>query len=51
MSSKIPVSFKDTEMEKELLEWIKEKSKILGTSNFIKQILYEKMLDDKASKK
>ena len=39
MSSKIPVSFKDTEMEKELLEWVKEKSKILGTSNFIKQIL------------
>ena len=39
MRSKIPVSFKDTEMEKELLEWVKEKSKILGTSNFRKQIL------------
>lgn len=51
MSSKIPLSFKDTETEKELLEWIKEKSKILGTSNFIKQILYEKMLNDKATKK
>lgn len=51
MSSKIPLSFKDSDMENELLNWIKEKSKIIGTSNFIKQILYEKMLDDKATKK
>ena len=48
---KIPLSFKNTEEEQELLNWIKEKSKILGQGNFIKDILYKEMLKDKAAKK
>ena len=51
MGEKIPLSFKDNEAEKELYDWIKKKSKIIGQSNFIKQILYEKMLEDKAKNK
>lgn len=51
MGDKINVSFKDSKEEKELLAWINEKSKIVGKSNYIKQILYEKMLDEKAAKK
>lgn len=51
MAVKIPLSFKDTEKEKELYSWIKERSEIIGQSNFIKQILYEKMLKDKAAEK
>ncbi|BFK81505.1 hypothetical protein I3900191A7_16500 [Clostridium baratii] len=51
MADKVSVSFKDTEKEKELSEWLKEKSEIIGMSAFIKQTLYEKMLEDKKSKK
>jgi hypothetical protein len=51
MGEKFPLSFKDTEKEKELLEWINTKSEIIGKSNFIKQILYEKMLQEKATEK
>lgn len=48
MGDKINLSFKDTQEERELLKWVEEKSKILGKSNFIKQVLYERMLKDKA---
>lgn len=48
MGEKINLSFKDTDEEKELIKWIEENAKILGKSNFIKQVLYEKMLKDKA---
>lgn len=51
MPDKIPISFKNTLEEQELLNWIKEKSKILGQGNFIKDILYKEMLKDKAAKK
>lgn len=51
MGVKIPLSFKDTDTEKELYEWLEQQSKILGRSNFIKQILYQEMLKDKATKK
>lgn len=46
MSDKINLSFKDTEEERKLLKWIEENAKILGKSNFIKQVLYERMLKD-----
>lgn len=49
MADKIGISFKDTEEEQELLQWLREKSKILGASSFIKQLLYEQMLRDKKS--
>lgn len=51
MGDKFPLSFKDTEKEKELLVWINNKSEILGRSNFIKQILYNEMLKDKAAER
>lgn len=52
MGEKIPLSFKDTQEEKNLLDWINTKSKIIGRSSFIKQVLYEKMLqEEKAAKK
>lgn len=51
MGEKINLSFKDTEKEKELYEWILEQSEIIGRSNYIKQILYEKMLECKTTKK
>jgi len=51
MAIKIPLSFKESDKEKELYDWIKLKSEIIGQSNFIKQILYEKMLEDKAIEK
>jgi hypothetical protein len=47
MAEKIGISFKETKDEMELLEWLKEKSKILGPSIYIKQLLYEKMLEEK----
>lgn len=47
MGEKISLSFKETEEEKELKKWIEQNAKILGKSNFIKQILYERMLKDK----
>ncbi|WP_297633517.1 hypothetical protein [uncultured Clostridium sp.] len=49
MSDKVSVSFKDSVVERELYEWVKEKSEIIGMSAFIKQSLYEKMLDEKKS--
>lgn len=52
MGDKIPLSFKDTEAEKKLLDWINYKSAIIGRSGFIKQVLYEKMLqEEKATEK
>ncbi|WP_194190352.1 hypothetical protein [Clostridium chrysemydis] len=48
MSAKINLSFKDTEEEKELLKWIETKSKIIGKSNYIKQVLYQEMLKEKS---
>jgi hypothetical protein len=44
---RITVTFKDNEKEQELYEFIKEESEILGVSAYIKQVLYEKMLEKK----
>lgn len=49
MADKIGISFKDSKEEQELLKWLREKSIILGPSSYIKQMLYEKMLDEKKS--
>lgn len=51
LNNKIPLTFKNTKEELDLYNWIKEKSKILGQGNFIKDILYKEMLSDKATKK
>lgn len=46
--AKILISFAENELEKELLKWLEEKSKVLGKSSYIKQILYEiKLKEDK----
>ena len=49
--NKFSLSFKNNDTEQNLKKWMLEKSKIIGTNNFIKQILYEKMLEDKATKR
>lgn len=51
MAVKIQLSFKESEKEKELYNWIKGQSEIIGQSNFIKQIIYERMIKDKATEK
>ena len=48
VKNKYSVSFKNNDKEQELKKWLEEKSDIIGPSNFIKQILLEKMLEDKA---
>lgn len=49
--NKFSVSFKNNDKEQLLKKWMLEKAEIIGPSNYIKQILYEKMLTDKATKK
>ena len=49
---KYSVSFKNNEKEQDLKKWFEKKSEIIGPGNFIKQVLYEKYLQeiDKADK-
>lgn len=48
---KIGLSFsKDKELEQDLYKWILEKGKILGVSSYIKQVMYEKYMEDKEGK-
>ena len=43
----VPVSFKTTDLEdKMLLDWLQNKFKIYGKSNYIKLILKEKMNEE-----
>lgn len=44
---KVPISFKNTPDEKKLLDFLESKSKIIGKSAYIKQLLYEQMLREK----
>lgn len=44
---RITITFKDNEKEQELYDFIKEESEILGVSSYVKQVLYEKMLEKK----
>jgi hypothetical protein len=46
MAEKFSVSFKDTDIERKLVEWIKKKSEIIGFASYVKQVLYEKMLEE-----
>ena len=43
MAKKIGISFKDNNLENEIYDFLKEKSKLLGESAYIKQLLLEKM--------
>jgi hypothetical protein len=41
------VTYRENEKEKELYEWIEEKSVVIGSANAIKQILYEEKIKEK----
>ena len=45
------VTFRDNEKEIELYKWVKEKGEIGGISSFVKNVLYEKMKQEKEYKK
>lgn len=48
---KIGLSFsKDKQIEQDLYKWIQEKGKILGVSSYIKQVMYEKYMEEKEGK-
>ena len=49
--SKITVSFRENQTEKELLEWIQKKSAVIGVANFIKQTLYDIKLEEEKGNK
>ena len=47
MSEKILLSFRNTETDQRLLEYLKIKGEVIGKSSYIKQLLYEDMLKNK----
>ena len=47
---KVSVSFKESEKDLELYNWITDKAEIIGYSNAIKQILYKVMQEEKDTK-
>lgn len=51
MAKKIGISFKDNDLENKLLEFLKNKSILIGESNYIKQLLLEKMQQEEGYKK
>lgn len=44
MGERINISFKDTDIDKEILKFLREESKLLGVSTYIKQLIYKEML-------
>lgn len=51
MAKKIGISFKDNELENRIYEFLREKSKLLGESAYVKQLILEKMQQEEATKK
>lgn len=52
MPDKILISFKsEDELEQKILSFLKEKSKLIGQSAYIKQLIYEEMLRENPNKK
>jgi hypothetical protein len=47
MSKRIPLSFKDNALENELWFFLKEQSKLIGARSYLKELLYEDMLNKK----
>lgn len=47
---KVNISFKENGEDKELLDFLEKKSKIIGKSAYIKQLLYEQMLKEQEGK-
>jgi hypothetical protein len=51
MSDKVIVSFKaEDKLEQEILTYFKEKSRLIGQSAYIKQLIYEEMLRENPKK-
>lgn len=50
MAKKVGISFKDNDLEQEIYNFLKEKSKLLGESAYIKQLLLEKMQKEATKK-
>lgn len=48
---RISISFPDTEICNELYDWIKEKGLVTNDSTFIRQKLYEKMVEEREQNK
>lgn len=44
---KISVSFKESEIDLKLYEWLTEKAKVIGYSNAVKEMLYKIMEQEK----
>ncbi|GEP65188.1 hypothetical protein CBE01nite_29560 [Clostridium beijerinckii] len=52
MAKKVGISFKDNnELEQKLYDFLKKKSILIGESNYIKQLLLEKMQSEEDCKK
>ena len=47
---KISVSFKSNDKEEELYQWLLSKDDFVSVSSLIKQMLFEKMQEEKRSK-
>lgn len=45
--NKFSVSFKNNEKEQELKKWILKNAGLISFNNYMKQLAYEKMLEDK----
>lgn len=50
MSTRINISFKDSELDQKLLEYLKAQSKLIGPSAYMKQLLYNNMLKNLSKK-
>ena len=48
--NKFSVSFKNNDNEQELKRWILKKAGVIGFNNYMKQLAYEKMLEDETNK-
>ena len=50
MKNRVELTFKNNEDEKELFQFLQIKGKIIGKSAYIKQLLTEEMMKEKALK-
>lgn len=50
MPKRMPLSFKNTELEQRLQKFLEKKSELIGTSAYLKQLLYEQMLREEELK-
>ncbi|MGL5244939.1 MAG: hypothetical protein ACRC7R_07205 [Sarcina sp.] len=51
MAKRILLSFKETEIDQELLRHLEKYSKIVGASAYVKQLLYEDLIKKENDKK